>query len=73
MCVSYRALNKITKLFLYPIGRCDEAVENLGDGTGRLYFITLDCSQGYHQIRVYSKDQDKLAFFGPDGKSIRLL
>ena len=68
MCVSYRALNKVTKLFLYPIGRCDDAVENLGDGAGRLYFITLDCAQGYHQIRVYYKDQDKLAFFGPDGK-----
>ena len=68
MCVSYRALNKVTKLFLYPIGRCDDAVENLGGGAGRLYFITLDCAQGYHQIRVYYWDQDKLAFFGPDGK-----
>ena len=39
LCVSYCALNKVTKLFCYPIGRCNDVVENLGDGVGRLYFI----------------------------------
>ena len=68
MCVSYRALNKIINPFEYPIGRCDDAVENLGDGAGRLYFITVDCAQGYHQIKVWYMDQDKLAFFAPYGK-----
>ena len=68
MCVSYRALNKITRPFQYPIGRCDDAIENLGDGAGMLFFISLDCAQGYHQIRVWRGDQDKLAFFAPDGK-----
>ena len=66
--MSYRALNKITCPFEYPIGRCDDAVENLGDGAGRLLFFSIDCTQGYHQIRVWWRDQEKLAFFAPDGK-----
>lgn len=39
MCVSYRALNKITKPFKYPIGRCDDAVDDLGDGAGRIFLL----------------------------------
>ena len=68
MCVSYRALNRITIPFEYPIGRCDDAVEDFGDSAGTLFFISIDCAQGYHQIHVWYKDQDKLAFFAPDGK-----
>jgi len=68
MCVSYRALNKIIIPFEYPIGRCDGAVKVLGDGAGILYLISIDCAQGYYQIRVWYADQEKLAFFGPDGK-----
>ena len=44
-------------------------MENLGDGVGWLYFISVDCAQGYHQIRVWYMDQEKLAFFAPDGKT----
>ena len=68
MCVSYRGLNKITNSFEYPIIRCDIFIENLGDGSGIIYFICLDAAQGYHQIRVRKSDMEKLAFFGPDGK-----
>jgi hypothetical protein len=35
---------------------------------GRLWFISLDARQGYHQIRVRLADREKLAFFAPDGK-----
>lgn len=68
MCVSYRALNSKTLPFEYPIPRCIDAIENLGDASGRLYFISLDARQGFHQILVHLEDQDKLAFFAPDGK-----
>ena len=68
MYVSYRALNKVTAPFEYHIGRCDDAIENLGDGAGKLYFISIDYAQGYHQIRVWCQDQEKLSFFGPDEK-----
>ena len=66
MCVSYRGLNMVTQPFEYPIGRCDAAIEDLGDSAGTLYFICLDKAQGYHQIGVKRGDQEKLAFFEPD-------
>ena len=69
MCVSYHRLNQVTLPFEYPsIPRCDDAINNFGDSNGRLYFISLDNKTGYHQIGVRFANQDKLAFFGPDGK-----
>ena len=32
-----------------------------------MFFITLDARQRYHQIAVRLRDQEKLAFFTPDG------
>ena len=68
MCISYRKLNAITLPFEYPIPRCDDAIDDFGEGHGRLYFISLDARSGYHQISVHPADRCKLAFFGPDGK-----
>ena len=65
LCVSYRALNGITKPFQFPIPRCDDSVYMLGNGSTKIYFITLDARQGYHQITVRECDQEKLAFFAP--------
>ncbi|MGH7954401.1 MAG: hypothetical protein ACREOZ_00415, partial [Gloeomargaritales cyanobacterium] len=48
MCVSYRKLNSITKPFEFPIPRCADAVEDLGDASGRMYFISVDARQGFH-------------------------
>jgi hypothetical protein len=67
-CVSYRKLNSVTLAFEYPIPRCEDAIENFGDSAGKLYFISLDARSGYHQIAVRECDQDKLAFFGADGR-----
>ena len=52
----------------YPIGWCDDAIEILGDGAGCLYFIIVDCAQGYHQIRAWWRDQEKLDFFALNGE-----
>ena len=41
---------------------------HLSNGAGWLCFIALDFAQGYHQIRAYYQDQEKLAFYGPDGR-----
>ena len=68
MCISYRKLNAITLPFEYPIPRCDDAIDDFGEGHGRLHFISLDARSGYHQISVHPADRCKLAFFGPDGK-----
>ena len=69
MCVSYRKLNSITEPFQYPIPRCDDSVTIVGIQVGgKMFFISLDAKQGYHQIRVKEIDQPKLAFFAPNGK-----
>ena len=68
MCVSYRGLNRVTKIFAYPISRCDSSIEDMGDYVGILFFISLDAKQGYHQVKVREQDQEKLAFYGPNNK-----
>ena len=68
MCVSYRGLNKVTLPFAYPIPRCDDAIAVLNVGGVRIYLITVDAKQGYHQVAVKRSDQSKLAFFAPNNK-----
>ena len=68
MCVSYRGLNKVTKLYEYPIPRCDMAITIIELGSTGIFFITMDTKQGYHQIAVRACDIEKLAFFGPNSK-----
>ena len=69
LCVSYRALNGVTRSFEFLSPRFSFSIEDLGDSYyGKLYFISLDARSGYHQIRVRECDQEKLAFFTPDGK-----
>ena len=68
MCVSYRALSRLTKPFEYPIERCDNTVEDFGDGAGTLFLITFDYAQGYHQIQVWYQDQKKLHSLPPMAK-----
>ena len=67
LCVSYRGLNRVTKSFMFPIPRCSDSIEDFGDSNGIMSFITLDARQGYHQISVRYCDQEKLAFFTPNG------
>ena len=57
MCVSYRGLNRVTNPFEYPIGRCDDAIEDVGDGTQYVYFVSVDSANGYHQIKVRRCDR----------------
>eukprot|EP00984_Skeletonema_dohrnii_P006306 scaffold2258_cov84-Skeletonema_dohrnii-CCMP3373.AAC.7 len=64
-CVSYVALNSITKLIRMPIPRCDDAVNNhLGNGK---YKWLLDAPCGFHQIKVDEASRPKLAFAGTKG------
>jgi hypothetical protein len=68
MCVSFRRLNRCTKPFTFPIPRCSDAIEDLGELERiLLWFISLDCCQGFHQISSSYSDQEKTAFFTPEG------
>ena len=66
MCVSYRGLNKVTKLYEYPIPRCDMAVAIFQMRSSKIWIITVDAKQGYHQVMVREYDIEKLAFFAPN-------
>ena len=56
MCVSYRGLNKVTKIYELPIPRCDMAVTIFQTGSSKLWIITVDAKQGYHQVTVQECD-----------------
>ena len=68
LCVSYHQLNSVTRSFEFPIPRCSDSIKYLGYSFRSLFFISLDARSDYHQIRVRTCDQEKLAFFTPDGK-----
>ena len=63
-CVSYIALNAITRVIAFPIPRCNDAVGTTFGGSK--YVILADCPSGFHQISVDEKSQQKLAFAGPN-------
>jgi hypothetical protein len=65
LCISYRMLNTVTRPFTFPITRCDEAVERVGDAQ---YYITADLDAGYWQVRMNTASRDRSAFFTPNGK-----
>ena len=46
--VSYRPLNSVTRSFEFPIPHCADSIEDFGDFSGRIYFISLDARSGYH-------------------------
>jgi hypothetical protein len=68
-CISYIALNQVTKVISYYIPRCDDAVEN-GFGKARL-FNMMDACSGFHQIRMEPSSSKKTAFAGPYGRKYR--
>ena len=68
ICISYRGLKRSTNDFEYLITQYDVVIEDISDGNGLIYFISLDAAQGYHQIKVRSCDMNELAFFAPENK-----
>ena len=54
MCVSYRALNSITRKDKYPLPRIDVLLDRM---QGSKVFSSLDLQSGYHQIRIDPADQ----------------
>jgi hypothetical protein len=63
MCIDFRALNRITKKFKYPLPHIDDQIDRLG---GYTYFITLDLSSGFYQIPLSEASIEKTGFVTPD-------
>ena len=65
LTVSYRKLNAVTRPFIYPSRRCDDAARDIGKSK---HFITMDFESGFWQVLLHEMSRDKTAFFVPDGQ-----
>ncbi|KAK3518378.1 hypothetical protein QTP86_003532 [Hemibagrus guttatus] len=63
-CIDYRALNKITVKFRYPLPLVPAALERL---RGATVFSKLDLRSAYNLIRIQEGDEWKTAFVTPTG------
>ena len=73
MCVSYRKFNGSTKTLNSPIICCDDAISTVGAGSNKIWIISLDARQGYHQILFCHVDRDKISFSKPENQKYTFL
>ena len=65
LVINYRALNKVTRKFTWPMPKVEEVFSKLN---GSKYFATLDLRAGYHHIPFDKSSILKTAFNLPFGK-----
>jgi hypothetical protein len=65
LCVSFRLLNAVTRPMQFPIPRCNDEAEKMGNCE---VAITADLDAGYWQVLMHKYARDKTGFFTPDGK-----
>ena len=65
LVIDYRALNKVTRKFVWPIPKVEDIFSQLN---GAKYFSTLDLRAGYHHIGLTTDSVPKTAFTSPFGK-----
>ena len=65
MCVDYRALNSVSRTYIWPMTRIDDILAKLGKAK---FFSTLDLGSGYHHIALDKDAIKKTAFITPFGK-----
>ena len=63
--IDYRALNKVTSKFTWPMPKVEDIFSKLNGAT---YFTTLDLQAGYHHIPLDKSSIPKTAFNSPFGK-----
>ena len=65
LVIDYRALNKVTRKFTWPMPKVEDIFSKLNRAT---YFTTLDLWAGYHHIPLDKPSIPKTAFNSPFGK-----
>ena len=62
LVIDYRALNKVTRKFTWPMPKVEDIFSKLNGAT---YFMTLDLHTGYHHIPLDRSSIPKTAFNSP--------
>ena len=62
LVIDYRALNKVTRKFTWPMPKVEDIFSKLNRAT---YFTTLDLRAGYHHIPLDKPSIPKRAFNSP--------
>ena len=65
LVIDYRALNKVTRKFMWPMPKVKDIFSKLNRAT---YFTTLDLHTGYHHIPLNKSSIHKTALNLPFGK-----
>ena len=65
LVIDYRALNKVTRKFVWPMPKVEDIFSQLNGGK---YFSTLDSRAGYHHIGLTTDSIPKTAFASLFGK-----
>ena len=65
LVIDYRALNKVTRKFTWPMPKVEDIFSKLNRAT---YFTTLDIRTGYHHIPLDKPSIPKTAFNSPFSK-----
>ena len=65
LVIDYRALNKVTRKFTWPMPKVEDIFSKLNGAT---YFTTLDLQASYHHIPLDKPSITKTAFNSPFGK-----
>ena len=65
LVIDYRALNKVTRKFTWPMPKVEDIFSKLNGAT---YFMTLDLCAGYHHIPLDKSSIPKTTFNSPFGK-----
>ena len=65
LVIDYRALNKVTRKFTWPMPKVEDIFSKLNGAT---YFTTLDLCTGYHHIPLDNSSIPKTVFNSPFGK-----
>lgn len=65
LCVSYRGVNRITRLFKFLFWRCNDVAIYIKRAK---FCISINLDSGYWQVPIEAKSRCKMAFFGVQEK-----